>query len=122
MIYQGLVNEGATCYLNSLIQTLFMTYEFRKNVYAYMYLSFNAVMILKRFNKKIAYLINCKNYLSIYKLIPILAIQKASLKAFSGLRPKPSSNMMFSNFVEFYSMLLKLLIKIPYGSRGCLVF
>ena len=122
MIYQGLVNEGATCYLNSLIQTLFMTYEFRKNVYAYMYLSFNAVMILKRFNKKIAYLINCKNYLSIYKLIPILAIRKAFSKAFNGLRPKPSSNMMFSNFVEFYSMLLKLLIKIPYGSRGCLVF
>jgi ubiquitin C-terminal hydrolase len=27
--YQGLVNEGATCYLNSLLQTLYMTYEFR---------------------------------------------------------------------------------------------
>jgi ubiquitin carboxyl-terminal hydrolase 7 len=37
--YNGLVNEGATCYLNSLLQTLFMTYEFRQNVYNYMYLN-----------------------------------------------------------------------------------
>ena len=35
MNYQGLVNEGATCYLNSLLQTLFMTAEFRQNVYDY---------------------------------------------------------------------------------------
>lgn len=33
--YRGLVNEGSTCYLNSLLQTLFMTPEFRKNVYNY---------------------------------------------------------------------------------------
>ena len=36
MAYQGLVNEGATCYLNSLLQTLFMTHEFRENIYAYL--------------------------------------------------------------------------------------
>lgn len=36
MTYQGLVNEGATCYLNSLLQTLYMTYEFRCNVYAFL--------------------------------------------------------------------------------------
>ena len=27
--YAGLVNQGATCYINSLLQTLFMTPEFR---------------------------------------------------------------------------------------------
>lgn len=31
--YVGLSNQGATCYLNSLIQTLFMTPEFRDAVY-----------------------------------------------------------------------------------------
>ena len=37
--YRGLINEGSTCYLNSLIQTLFMTPEFRTNVYSYVYYS-----------------------------------------------------------------------------------
>lgn len=31
--YRGLSNQGATCYMNSLIQTLFMTPEFRAAVY-----------------------------------------------------------------------------------------
>ena len=31
----GLSNQGATCYLNSLIQSLFMTPEFRNAVYRY---------------------------------------------------------------------------------------
>ena len=31
--YVGLSNQGATCYLNSLIQTLFMTPEFRNALY-----------------------------------------------------------------------------------------
>lgn len=39
MKYKGLENEGATCYMNSLLQTLFMTAEFRKELYKY---SFNA--------------------------------------------------------------------------------
>ncbi|KAK2907359.1 hypothetical protein Q8A67_006344 [Cirrhinus molitorella] len=30
--YSGLVNQGATCYLNAVLQTLFMTEEFRKAV------------------------------------------------------------------------------------------
>lgn len=29
----GLQNQGATCYLNSLLQTLFFTPEFRGNVF-----------------------------------------------------------------------------------------
>ena len=33
--YIGLSNQGATCYMNSLLQTLFMTYEFRKALYSW---------------------------------------------------------------------------------------
>ncbi len=33
--YSGLQNEGATCYLNSLMQTLFMTPEFRSEIYEF---------------------------------------------------------------------------------------
>lgn len=35
--YLGLSNQGATCYMNSAIQTLFMTPEFRKAVYKWRY-------------------------------------------------------------------------------------
>lgn len=35
--YIGLSNQGATCYMNSAIQTLFMTPEFRKSVYSWRY-------------------------------------------------------------------------------------
>ena len=34
---RGLLNQGATCYLNSLTQTLFMTPEFRRLVYLWQY-------------------------------------------------------------------------------------
>ena len=35
--YLGLSNQGATCYMNSAIQTLYMTPEFRKSVYEWRY-------------------------------------------------------------------------------------
>lgn len=35
--YKGLANIGATCYMNSLLQTLFMTREFRNGIYRWQY-------------------------------------------------------------------------------------
>lgn len=35
--YKGLANIGATCYMNSLLQTLFMTPDFRQAVYQWHY-------------------------------------------------------------------------------------
>ena len=31
--FKGLANHGATCYMNSLLQAMFMTKEFRKALY-----------------------------------------------------------------------------------------
>ena len=33
--YTGLLNQGATCYMNSLLQALYMTPEFRSAVYKF---------------------------------------------------------------------------------------
>ena len=33
--YVGLVNQAMTCYLNSLVQTLYMTPEFRNAIYRF---------------------------------------------------------------------------------------
>ena len=35
--FVGLRNQGATCYLNSIIQSLFMTTEFRNEIFQWKY-------------------------------------------------------------------------------------
>ena len=35
--FVGLSNQGATCYMNSLLQTLFMTPDFRNELYKWQY-------------------------------------------------------------------------------------
>ena len=35
--FVGLSNQGATCYLNGLLQTLYMTPEFRKAIFSWSY-------------------------------------------------------------------------------------
>jgi len=35
--YIGLANQGATCYMNSLLQSLYMTHEFRQFIYSWLY-------------------------------------------------------------------------------------
>ena len=36
-LYIGLANQGATCYMNSLLQSLYMTAEFRQFIYTWVY-------------------------------------------------------------------------------------
>ena len=35
--FVGLSNQGATCYMNSLLQTLYMTPDFRNEIYKWQY-------------------------------------------------------------------------------------
>jgi len=116
--YQGLVNEGATCYLNSLLQTLYMTYEFRSNVYAYQYFVPYLVMILKKLPKRIAFPINYRSCSLISKPKTNRALPKTCLRVFSGMMLTHFSSTTFNNFVVSSLRLLKRLIKTRYGSRN----
>ena len=63
--YLGLSNQGATCYMNSAIQTLFMTKEFRRSVYAW------------RYNEDIH---GSKEYCIVYQLQKLFASLQMSFK------------------------------------------
>ncbi len=119
MAYQGLVNEGATCYLNSLLQTLYMTRQFRENIYSYVYKFPFSVMIQKKLMRKIAFLFNFKNYLLIYKHQENLATPVTSSEVSNGLKLKHFSSMMYNNFAENYLMLSKHHIKTHFGLKNC---
>ncbi len=43
--YVGLINQAMTCYLNSLLQTLYMTPEFRNAIYRYIYIYTSTVLV-----------------------------------------------------------------------------
>jgi len=47
--YVGLSNQGATCYMNSLLQTLFMTPEFRRGIYEWQFAIHLIFIFLKLF-------------------------------------------------------------------------
>lgn len=48
--YVGLSNQGATCYMNSLLQTLYMTPEFRTALYKWKYDPEKVVIIIRTFD------------------------------------------------------------------------
>lgn len=118
MTYQGLVNEGATCYLNSLLQTLFMTHQFRENIYSYLYLTLHSGMIHEKLQKRIAFPSNYRSCLSICKHNRNRASLVICCEASSGRRHKLSSSTMCNNSVESFSMQLRFPIRIPFGLRN----
>ena len=74
--YIGLANQGATCYMNSAIQTLYMTPEFRRSVYTW------------RYNEEIH---GSKEYCIPYQLQKLFAALQLSMKDFVDTRPLTQS-------------------------------
>lgn len=65
--YVGLYNQAQTCYLNSLLQTLYMTPEFRNALYAYVLRSFFSCFYITVGNRtasprRSALRVSCTNY------------------------------------------------------------
>eukprot|EP01130_Rhizamoeba_saxonica_P016185 TRINITY_DN7432_c0_g1_i1.p1 TRINITY_DN7432_c0_g1~~TRINITY_DN7432_c0_g1_i1.p1 ORF type:complete len:1286 (-),score=382.09 TRINITY_DN7432_c0_g1_i1:31-3888(-) len=50
--YVGLSNQGATCYLNSLIQTLYMTPEFRSAIYNWDFQEYSERLFQEKLSKR----------------------------------------------------------------------
>jgi hypothetical protein len=75
-------------------------------------------MILKRYQKKIASLISCKNYLLICKPRTNRLILVISSKASNGPMQSPSSSTMFNSFAENSSKPSRKHIKTLLGSNN----
>lgn len=116
--YKGLINEGSTCYLNSLLQTLFMTPEFRENVYQYVYMVYNADMIKRKYQLGTVYPINCRNFLSCWRLPQKQSEPRGYLKVFNGIKWILFNNMMCSNFVGSCSKLFKKPLRVQIGLKN----